>query len=361
MWHVLLAIVFVAVLAATAWAEEPKAAGIRLASPQDYQVFQRSSRTEGTVFLNGRVTVAAKKLEARFTGGSLVGPLDGKWFKVSNDPQTGAFNVAKAVPAGGWYKLEMRATNSSAMVIQANVEHVGVGEVFVTAGQSNSTSCGQIRTKQASGMVASFDGSNWRLSEDPQPGAQDMYLSPNEPVYFGGSPWPSFGDAMFAKYGVPVGVATTGHGGTSVTGWQPGGGLFAWTLTRIKQLGRNGFRAVLWHQGESDRDTDSDEYYKKLANIIRTSNKQAGWTFPWFVAEASYGGVTAPRYENVRAAQERLWKDGVAQQGPDTDALGSEYRDYEGAGGHFSPKGLKAHGEMWAVCVGKYLDKILGK
>jgi hypothetical protein len=315
------------------------------------------------VLLKGRVAVAAEALEARLTGRSIAGDLAGEWVGLAKDPDTGAFSVAKTVPAGGWYKIEVRAVNGKETVAVAGVEHVGVGEVFVTAGQSNSTSCGQFRTRQASGMVASFSGSAWQLAEDPQPGAHDMSALPNESIFFGGSPWPAFGDAMYARYNVPIGIAVTGHGGSSVLGWQPGGELFNWTMTRIKQLGGQGFRCVLWHQGESDVKTSSDDYYNRLAIIIKASNKEAGWEFPWCVAHASYGGPApeAQKYEKPRAAQERLWNDGVAQQGPDTDILGPDYRDRDGAGGHFNLKGLKVHGEMWAACVSAYLDVALGK
>ena len=122
------------------------------------------------------------------------------------------------------------------------VDHVGVGEVFVGAGQSNSTNCGQERIKQYSGMVSSFSGTAWQLADDPQPGVHDNSM--------GGSYWPAFGDEMYAKYHVPIGVASTGHSGTSVNQWIPGGELFRWMTTRMKELGREGFRAVLWHQGK---------------------------------------------------------------------------------------------------------------
>ena len=79
--------------------------------------------------------------------------------------------------------------------------------MFVIAGQSNSTNSGQFTTKQTSGMVSSFGGTSWQVADDPQPGTSDNSK--------GGSPWPAFGDAMYAKYHVPIGIASTGFGGTS--------------------------------------------------------------------------------------------------------------------------------------------------
>jgi hypothetical protein len=166
---------------------------------------------------------------------------------------------------------------------------------------------------------------------------------------------------MYAKYHVPIGIASTGHSGTSVNAWQPDGDLFKWTTTRMNQLGREGFRAVLWHQGESDVSMSTDEYARKLTALIQGSRKTAGWEVPWFVAQVSYHNPSEKSYPSTRDAQKKLWTTGVALEGPDTDALTGDYRDQGGNGIHFSPKGLKKHGELWAEKVGVWLDKELGK
>jgi hypothetical protein len=46
-----------------------------------------------------------------------------------------------------------------------------------------------------------------------------------------------------------------------------------------------------------------------------------------------------PRYN----AQASLWKDGVALEGPDTDALKGSWREAGGTGVHFSGPGLREH------------------
>jgi hypothetical protein len=321
-------------------------------SPKDYQVFQRASLYSGQILVSGKVKLPADRVEARITGDSLKGQLPGKWQRVDLTPVTGEFRGTVATVPGGWYRVEIRASKSGAPVKACSVEHVGLGEVFAGAGQSNSTNCGQFQTKQTSGMVSTFSGKDWRLADDPQPGAHDNTQ--------GGSFWPAFGDAMYARYKVPIGVAVTGHGGTSVTQWQPGGELFNWTLGRICQLGVGGFRGVLWHQGEADVAMDPDYYATLLTNTIVASKLYAGWEFPWFVAQVSYIDPAHPSFDTTRKAQKALWDKGIALQGPDSDTLTGDSRDHEGKGIHLSPKGLKAHGEMWAECVAAYLDKVLG-
>ena len=51
--------------------------------------------------------------------------------------------------------------------------------------------------------------------------------------------------------------------------------------------------------------------------------------------------------------------DGLAQAGPDTETLGAEFREKNGRGIHFNPRGLQRHGELWAKLVGAWLEQQL--
>jgi len=66
------------------------------------------------------------------------------------------------------------------------------------------------------------------------------------------------------------------------------------------------------------------------------------------VAQVSYHGPTDVGSEDIRSAQAGLWKDKVALEGPDSDALRGPLRDNGGNGVHFSGEGLKAHAHAWA-------------
>jgi hypothetical protein len=347
---------------------KPPPSDLRVDLPRDLEVFQRAKLDSGPVRVAGRVVVPADIVKFRFTGKDRrARDLAGNWSETKVGPD-GAYAVEVTLPAGGWYALELTALKDGKEVASERVGRVGVGEVFVGAGQSNSTSCGGIgtnhpldgRMQPASGLVSTFDGRNWRIADDPQPGAHDKHA--------GGSFWPTFGDVMVARFGVPVGVAVTGHGGTSINVWKTDSELFRWTLARVEALeaGRQGgsrrnpgFRALLWHQGESDAKTmDAAGYSGGLGLIIKDMRTRAGWKFPWFVAQATYHPGMPP-FAGVRAGQKKLWTSGLALEGPDTDAMVGELRDNGGKGIHFSKKGLKVHGEAWAEKVGDWLEKEL--
>ncbi|MBO7393154.1 MAG: hypothetical protein J6U98_03005 [Abditibacteriota bacterium] len=320
---------------------------INVYSPMDYQVFQRDCRESGVARLSGdadgydsvRVKIA------------------GKTFDIPVNKSTGGFYKEVRLPAGGWYQAEFSAKD-----FRTIVNHVGVGEVFVGAGQSNSTSSGDFQMKQTSGMVSAFEGSYWQLCNDPVMGAQDECG--------GGSYYPVFGDELYKRYKVPVGIVSTGFGGSRIEQWEPGadlsvmfwperGRMYDLMMKKILWLGPGGFRALLWHQGEADAYNDPAVCYRKMVKLIQTSTEDAGWFFPWFVAKASYHNPDLPIHESIRSVHQKLWDNGIALPGPDTDVLTGDNRDMDGLGVHMSPKGLTAHGKMWAERVSEYLDKVL--
>ncbi len=356
------------------------AAEVKLSSPVDWQIEQRSSRESGHIRLEGTLAGAVAgtyAVEARITQ-------DGKpgdWQVASNETQGATFKAVIKAPTGGWYRVEVRVMSGGQMVGETTVAHVGVGEIFVVAGQSNSANHGAEKQQPKSGLVATFDGKLWQPSNDPQPGASGG----------GGSFIPPLGDLLAQRFQVPVGFLCCGIGSTSVREWLPRGASFpnpptilrnveqtaeghweskgqpfADLVGKMKTLGPQGFRAVLWHQGESDanqkdatRTLPGKLYQEYLGKVIRESSKELGWSPPWFVAQVSYhipGDESSP---DLREAQAALWKDGTALEGPDSDALKSEFRENNGQGVHFSGPGLREHGARWAGKIAPWLEQQL--
>jgi hypothetical protein len=140
--------------------------------------------------------------------------------------------------------------------------------------------------------------------------------------------------------------------------------IFSNFSARMKLLRPHGFRAVLWHQGESDGKQSRPEcslsgelYHQYLARVIQDSRREIGWDAPWFVAQVSYHNPTEMAWPETRAAQKALWDEGIALEGPDTDTLTGAMREKNGQGIHLSAAGLQAHGRMWADKVSPWLDR----
>lgn len=356
------------------------AATLTLTTPMEWQVIQRTTKDHGNLTVSGSLAdpeVTKADLEIRIVadGGA------SHWRKLTTAAIGGIFEAKTELPAGGWYRVEVRAVKGSEVIAETAVDHVGMGEIFVVTGQSNSANHGAEKQETKTGKVATFDGKSWRLANDPQPGASGR----------SGSFMPPFGDATAERFGAPVGFVACGIGATSVRewlpqgvsfpspptllgrvrqlpggGWESNGEAFKMLVSRMKQMGPRGFRAVLWHQGESDanqkdptRTLPGDLYREYLEKVIRDSRHEIGWEAPWFVAQVSYhvpGDETSP---DIRAAQAALWKEGVALEGPDTDALKGEFREANGKGVHFSGLGLREHAALWVKKVIPWVEQQL--
>jgi hypothetical protein len=352
-------------------------AEIKLTSPVDYQVVQRSQASRGVIRIAGELTgpdATDATIEARLSTAGKPGdwqPLVPRW-------EGARFAIELEGAAGGWYGLEVRAVAAGKVIASRSVEHVGIGEVFFVAGQSNSANYGEEKQMTHTGRVAAFDGERWQLANDPELGAGGR----------GGSFMPPLGDALVQRFGVPVGFVACGIGGSSVREWLPAGTTFpnpptvetrvrklpsgeweskgeafARLVERMKRFGPNGFRAVLWHQGESDanqqdptRTLPGKLYREHLEKIIVESRREIGWEAPWFVAQASYHSPSDPGAPEIREAQMSLWRDGVALEGVDSDSIRGELREKQGQGVHFTGAGLRRHADLWMERIAPWLE-----
>ena len=343
------------------------AEGLEVLEPVDCQVVQRADGDAADVRVRGRLAAAAAGTAFEVA----LGESPRAWLPIAR--VEAGFDGRIRVPAGGWHRLRVRAVRDGGVVAETAVDRVGVGEIFVVAGQSNAANHGETKQRPASDRVVAFDGARWRVADDPQPGASGG----------GGSFLPAFGDAIVAAFDVPVGFVACGIGATSVREWLPAGTTFphpptieqrvrrtpdgGWAsdgrafdalVARMRPFGVRGFRAVLWHQGESDanqrdpsRTLPGALYRDHLGRIIAASRAEIGWDAPWFVAMATYHVPGDEAWPDIREAQAAVARDGLAFAGPDTDALKGPLRERGGTGVHFSDAGLRAHGAAWADAV----------
>lgn len=324
---------------------------VKVVQPVERQVFQRAEGrvTQVPVEVTANAAIGRLVATARLaSGGPQLAEVELDMARSGTaDKSTARFLGNLELPAGGWYRLSVNVDGIAGPAEVAHVERFGVGEVFVVAGQSNSTNHGEEKLPSMDDRVSAFDGKSWTLAADPMPGVQDGSGS--------GSPWPVCGKALVAAWDVPVAFASCGYGGTSLLQWQKDSAplqgrpatLQAVLVQRVKALGE--FRAILWHQGESDAGggMTTADYAAKFRALRDAVAKETGSTAPWVVAHVSFVPELArEKMDAIRAAQAELWKEKVALEGPDTDDLLGDMRHKDRI--HFSKKGLEAHGKRWA-------------
>ncbi len=241
----------------------------------------------------------------------------------------------------GWHTVEFRTFMGDLAVGQVSVSGVGVGELFITAGQSNSANFGLPALEPTDQRVCQYDGETWQFAVDPQPLANGV----------GGSPWPVLGDLMAAQYDVPIGFISVGQGGSAVQDWQPGNqrNFFGLLQRALNAVPDSRVRAILWHQGENNaiRRTSSEVYRDQLQSLIDASRRQAGWEVPWGVARASYLPRAPQAFiDAVVEGQNMVIADTPSVfAGPNTnDLIGDEWRHDQV---HFNEAGLREHAARW--------------
>jgi hypothetical protein len=251
------------------------------------------------------------------------------------------------VPAGGWYRLELRCVEGDKVQAAASVEPVGVGEVFVVAGQSyaGGTNDELLKVTDPSQAVSTYDwqAKTWRIANDPPPHNGD-----------GGSIWPPLGDMLAPTLRVPVAFVNVSVGGTSTANWAPDGPLHK----RLRDVGNEigAFRAVLWQQGESDviEKTSTETYVQRVAEIRDVAAEAWGFNPPWLLAKSThhptvYNDPIGER--RIRQAIDDLRKLPGFRPGPDTDVLGGDNRGGPKTRRHFSAVGQKRAAWLWFAAL----------
>lgn len=320
---------------------------LSISEPLELQVNQRNDKNRADVIIAGVVKPAVDIIEAKadLAAGIKVGEAVG-WTTIAErkDITQGKFSGQLPLKAGGWYVITVRGRIGEEIVAETTITKVGVGEVFVTAGQSNSANFGKPKQTANDDRVVFFRGK----------GAGKGFIPAKDPIPGGcgrdGSPWPILGDLIVGSQQVPVCFRSSSPTWAPVEKWMPGVQhksfkLYNTLVGRVSDFPKDGIRAILWHQGESDMivKTPAGTYRDRLKTIIESLNKDAGYEITWFVAQASSPAESAEPTE-VAKGQQLLWKEGIAKKGPNTDELGMEYRRDKV---HFNQRGLTAHAERW--------------
>ncbi|MDO4584614.1 MAG: sialate O-acetylesterase [Planctomycetia bacterium] len=319
--------------------------------PDGVKIFQRDAQNQAEVKITGNWNAVSDDTIAKIQ----ISENGVDWIDLENFTlDTASKTYAGTVSLGtGWHEFQIQALDASGNVLTSTTtEKIGVGDIFITAGQSNSANHGAATQSPTSGNVYALDivTGEWKIANDPQPGATGS----------GGSTWPSMGDTLSEMLGgdIPIGFVSTGVGGSSVSQWNPdeATSFYNTKLLPALELLDGKVKAILWHQGETDSEGNGssmtgDRYAELLNSLIEASREDAGVDdLAWMIALVSYfNGMTD---EELRAAQMAVINgDENVFLGPDSDALLGVLRAADGV--HFSADGLQRLGELWAMRVGQ--------
>jgi hypothetical protein len=236
---------------------------VTIDSPTAYQVFQRNSSNQANIAVEGTYTGSPTGIEARWNESAWVAMTAGG----------GIWNGTLNDQVGGQGTLEVRFTNDN--TISASAAYVGVGDIFVIAGQSNAV--GHLNNPQAYShptLKACRFGNDYEWGEllepvDDNTGQIDLVSFNNAGP---GAYWMLLATLYMADQNVPIAFVPCATDGIEILYWLPGVDHFDRTTlygSMAYRAQQTGARAVLMHHGERDAlvGNSQDTYYTRLNTV----------------------------------------------------------------------------------------------
>ena len=335
--------------------------------PTSRTVLQRDKNNSATLYIRGTYAKPTDRIEVQLraiNGGNTSG-----WITIQNNPQGGSY-AGQIDWTGGWYELEVRGWWGDQLVGSSTLDRVGIGEVFLIAGQSNAQGyLGYGGPGAGDDRVNCINFYNLDAQFDlPRPEFvhlnSDSYISPR-----GNSAWAwgRLGDLLASRFGVPILFYNAGWYGSAIKNWQESingtahsvyngdpyvpSGMPYGNLRLIFQnyLPVTGLRAILWQQGEADNfaNTSTAAYKNGLKAVIDQSRNDSGKNLSWVIARTSYDNQRGSRAEVIKAQNELVASMANTFLGPETDKIQIPRLD----GAHFQNAGLSQLGEGWSASL----------
>ena len=189
-------------------------------------------------------------------------------------PAGGRWEAELRLPAGGPYTIESCLRYDPVQEKRGDrLFHIGVGNVYVIAGQSNAMGVGKDLADDppALGVHMFRTQGRWDLAAHPlHDGTGTRFPASLERVQTGHSPWLSFAKRLRRVLGYPIGLIPAAMGGVPLSAWDRAedGRLFDNMREMVAAAGTQ-VKGILWIQGCSDTHGDParSRYFERFRRV----------------------------------------------------------------------------------------------
>ncbi|MDB5085775.1 MAG: hypothetical protein JWN30_2661 [Bacilli bacterium] len=296
-----------------------------LSGPQDWQIFQRNEDGFAEISLAGtwKTDEPVYFVQARVVDENTNQPvtllLD--WRDADMDREAQRFKIVLSVPQGGLYRIETRVKRPFAKDSRAlrgdYVHHIGVGDLYIIAGQSNASGTGKGAANDGPmlGVHLFANDEKWKLATHPlEDATHTLHPITITRVFHGHSPWLAFGKKILSKQRIPIGLIPTALGGSAISRWvkdeEHKGDLFDNMADMVQKAGGRA-AGILWYQGESDLSEQAlERYADRFTRFVQqTRQLLKKETLPVFTAQINAAHTEQPNdaaWSRMREIQRQL-------------------------------------------------------
>lgn len=188
------------------------------------------------------------------------------------------WHVAFDVPAGGLYRvetyMEYEGWDGLSTTRGDMVHNIGVGDVFVVAGQSNAAgrSKDPIEDGPELGVHLLRPSGRWDLATHPLGETTGSIHTGNfENHNPGHTPWLHFAKLLKRELGYPIGIVMTAYGGAPLRWWdmEDNGALYRNMMELLEADGLRP-RGMVWYQGEAEGyEKAAGTYLDRFTRFVR--------------------------------------------------------------------------------------------
>lgn len=264
-----------------------------------YRLFQRDGSNQASVRITGTYTGTPTSLEYSWNGGA--------WATLVASPSGGVFDSTVTLTGPGQGALSVRFSNSTGT--SASLSTVGVGDIWLVAGQSNHQ--GQAAFTPATAPTShpqwkAIEFSKQHVWREDTESSGNVFDDGTGAVYSayttggpaGGTYFGALATVTMAA-GVPIAIVPCAKGSTSIDNWSAAtpsaGTLYGALLLTAQKIGSH--KGVLWWQGEAEANGtgDATQWASKMSAIM-DAWATAGQTSKWVLinpCQAAMGGAYA--------------------------------------------------------------------